>query len=135
MHTHGTCLLGDTCYRHLYVLAGGHDKVTELIDHNNYVGQVTVSLLGVELAVLEEVVVLNYGTYVGVLEQLITVVHLYAEGLEGVYYLGGVCYDCIGFIGHLGQEVLDYGGVDAELNHLGVNHDELELRRVFLVEQ
>ena len=94
-----------------------------------------MSLLGIELTVLEQVVILNDGTDVGVLEQLVTVVHLYAERLERMDNLGGVSYDSVGFIGHLGQEMLDDGRVDAELHHLGVNHDKLELCRMLLVEQ
>ena len=49
--------------------------------------------------------------------------------------LCGIGYYGIGLIGHLGQEMLYDGGIYAEFNHLGVNHDQLELCGMLFVEQ
>ena len=73
-----TGLLGQAHHGRLD-LAGRHDQVGELIDHHHDVGQVVVSVLGIEAAGDELIVVLGDVARPGFLTQLQSVVHLHAE--------------------------------------------------------
>ena len=55
--THGTCQLCDACDGQFYLLAGRHDEVAELVDNDHDIGHELVAVLGVELAVLELLVI------------------------------------------------------------------------------
>ena len=85
--THCTCQLGNTCYRQLYLLACCHDQVTELIDDYHYVGQEPMPVVGIELAVSELLVILLQVLGMGCLQQIIALIHLYAQRLQGLHHL------------------------------------------------
>ena len=135
MYTYGTGQLSDAGNGEFYLLAGSHDEVAKLIDDDHDVGHVLVSLLGVELAVDELVVILTQVAYASCLEQVVAGVHLHTKRLEGLHHLGDVGDDGIFAVGELGQEVLLDGGVDAELHLLGIDHYELQLGGVLLIEE
>ena len=50
MNAHGTCQLGDTGDRQFHFFAGGHDQVAKLVDDYNDIRQITMPLLGVQMA-------------------------------------------------------------------------------------
>ncbi|OPZ99076.1 MAG: hypothetical protein BWY72_00518 [Bacteroidetes bacterium ADurb.Bin416] len=127
--------LGDAGNGHLDFLAGRHDKVAELVDHYDDVGQEFVAFLRVEVAVDKLGIVLFDVADVGHHQEVVTVVHFPSEGVEGLDDFGEVGDDGFAVIGQFGQEMLLNGGVDVEFDHLGVDEDEFELGRVFLVQQ
>ena len=81
MDTHSSGFLGYAGDRHFYILACGHDKVTELVNHYHDVRHISMAFLRIEFTVLEQVVVFYHGADICILEQLVAAVHLYAEGL------------------------------------------------------
>ena len=116
-------------------LAGGHDQVGELVDHHDDIGQVAVPVERAEPPGGEFLVVLGDVARPGFLAEFQAAVHLRAERIERVDRLLGVGDDGIVLGLHLGEEVALDLGIERELDHLGVDHHELELRGVLAVEQ
>ena len=77
--TYGTCLLGDTGDRQLDLLTSRHDQVTILIDDHHDVRHIAMSLLGVEFALLELLVVVLDISLTGCHQQFVTGIHLHTE--------------------------------------------------------
>ncbi len=125
---HGACQLCDAGDGQFYLLACGHDEVAELVDDDHDVGHEAVAFLGIEAALLEFGIIFLDVAHACFLQQVVAVVHLLTEALEGLNDLVDVGDD--GFFSvlvalHLCQEVVDDGVVDAELHFLGVDHHEL----------
>ena len=63
-------------------------------------------------------------------------VHQLAKTLERLHNFGDIGDDGVGIVvGNLGQEMLLDGGVNGEFHFLGVDHHELQFRRVLFVKQ
>ena len=92
-------------------------------------------VFGVEVTVDELVVVFGYLTHTRLTEQLVTLVHLDTEAVEGTHDLAHVGDDGLLAVGQLCQIVALNLVVKGEFHLLGVHHDELEFRRVLLEEQ
>ncbi len=94
-----------------------------------------MAVVWVELAGGELLVVFFDVTYTGVFHEFVTVVHLYAEGVERTHNLAHIGDDGVFRIRQLGQVVtLDFA-VEAEFHLLRVDKDELQLCRVLAVKQ
>ena len=133
---HGARLLCDAGDGQLNLLAGRHDEVAILVDDHHDVGHELMSVLGVQLALGELLVVFLDVAHVGLHQQFVAGVHLHAEALQRAYHLAGVGDDGrLGLFGQSGEEVLVDVTVDAELHHLGVYEHNLQLGGVLLVEQ
>ncbi len=132
---HGTGQLGDSADRQLYLLSGGHNQVTELVDYHHVVRHVVVSLQRIELARLERLVVFLYGTHTCHLQQVVPCVHQLTERVEGLDHLLRVRDNRFLLFLQFGEEVVLYRVVDTELHLLRVHHHYLQFRRVFLVEE
>ena len=85
MDTCGTCLLCQTGDRLLHLLAYGHHEVGELVHDQYDVGQELVPVDAAELPGAYLLVVLLDVAYrtPRILEQVVAVVHLHTEGVEG----------------------------------------------------
>jgi hypothetical protein len=68
-------------------------------------------------------------------EEVVTVVHLGAERVKGIDDLGNVSDDSFFSIREFGKIMPFYFGIDIELNHLGIDEDELEFGGMLLIEQ
>ena len=134
VYTHGTCQLGNTGNRQLYLLAGSHNQITELIDDNDDIWHETVTASGRNLTVYEFLVVLLDIPGTHLLQQVVTGIHQFAEGVQRTYHLCDVGNDWIGIIvGHLGKEVVDKRIVDGELHLLGIDEHYLQFCRVLFI--
>ena len=90
---------------------------------------------GVQLPGDEFGVVLGDVARPGLLAELQAGVHLRTEGVERIDRLPGVGDDGLVLGLHLGQEVPFDLRIERELDHLGVDHHELQLRGMLAVEQ
>ena len=133
MDAHGAGQLGNAGNGQLDVLAGGHDKVAELVDDHHDVGHVLMSFLRIELAVDELLVILLDIAHVGQLQEVVARVHLHADRIEGLHHLGDIRNDGLSVAGKLGQEMMLNDGIDAELHLLGVHQHEFQFRRMLLI--
>ena len=136
MDTYGTCQLGNTCNRKLDLLAGRHDQITELIDDDDDVRHVVVTVGQAELMVHVLMVILLNIARTSHLQQIVAVVHQFTEGVERTDHLGNVRDDSLliaGFIGNLGHEVVHDRRIDGEFHLLWVNKHELQLVGMFLI--
>ena len=79
VNTYGTGLLGYTCDRQLDLFASGHNEVAELIDNHDDVRHKAVTVLRIELAVDEFLVVFLDVTGLSHLQQVVTGVHLLTQ--------------------------------------------------------
>ena len=79
MDTYGTCQLGNTCDRQLYLLACRHNQVAKLVDNHYDVGHVLMSVFGIQLTFDELLVVLLDVSGLSHLQQVVTGVHLLTE--------------------------------------------------------
>ena len=75
----GTRFLGNTGYRQLDFLAGGHDEVTVLVNDNDDVRHVFMSVLRIELTGNELLVIVLDVTLAGCHQQLVAGIHLHTE--------------------------------------------------------
>ena len=138
VYADGSCQLCDAGNGKLYLLACRHDEVAEFVDDNNDVGHVAMPVVRVELAVAELLIILLDVFGVGFLQQVVAVVHLEAKALKRLNDLIDVCDNGLFLVlvaFHLSQEVVDDGAVEVELHLLRVNHNQLQLCRMLLVEQ
>ena len=134
MDTHGASLLGNTSDGQFYLLACRHDEVAVLVDNNNDVRHELMTLLRIELAGNELRVVFLDVAHVGILQQLITRIHLDTERLQGADDLRGIGDDGIlELLGQGGKEVAVDSAIDAELHHLRVDEHNLQLGRMLLI--
>ena len=102
MNTHGARLLCDASDGHFDLTPGGHDQVAELVDNNNDVRHVFVSLVWTEATVDELFVVVLDVAHMRPREQFVAVVHLLAEGVERVHHLSEVRDDRLLLVRELG---------------------------------
>ena len=79
VNTHGARLLCDAGDGHFDLAPGGHNQVAELVDNNNDVRHVFVSLVWTEATIDELFVVVLDVAHMSPREQFIAVVHLFAE--------------------------------------------------------
>ena len=89
-----------------------------------------------ELTVHEFLVVFLDVTRTGHLQQVVAVVHQFAEGVERADYLGHIGDDSFlvaRIVGNLRHEVVHDGGIDGEFHLLGVNEHEFQLVGVLLI--
>ena len=136
VHAHGTGQLGDAGNGQLHLLAGGHNEVAELVDDHHDVRHELMAVVRIELTRLEFGVVLLDVAHLGLLQQVVAVVHELAEAFERLHHLGHIGDDgVLVVVGYLGQEMVLDGGIDGELHLFGVDHHEFQLGRMFLVEQ
>ena len=134
MDAHRTRLLRQPHHGALDLL-GRHDEVGELVDHHYDVGQVAVSFEGIEPPRGELLVVLLDVARTGVLAQRQPVLHFDAERIERIDRLARIGDDGLLLRLHFGQEMPFDLGIERKLDHFGVDHHELQLRRMLLVEQ
>ena len=133
---YGTGQLCNTCNRQLYLLACRHNQVTELIDDDDDIWHVLMSVLRIQLAVNELLVILLDIARLGHLQQVVAGIHLLAQRVQRAHHLGDVCDDGIRLlVWYLGQEVLLNSGIDAELHLLRVYQHYLQFCRMLLVEE
>ena len=94
-----------------------------------------MSVLGIQLAVAELLVVLLDVACAGSLEEVVACVHLHAEALQRVDDLLHVGDDglVLRVVLDLCEEVVHDGRVDGELHLLRIDHDELQLGGMFLI--
>ena len=74
----------------------------------------------------------------GCLQQIIALVHLYAQRLQGLHHLVHIGDDrLVGILRtlHLCQEMLHYGVVQTELHLLGIHHHQLQFSGMLLVQK
>ena len=112
MDTHGSCKLGETADGELNLFACSHNKVGKLIDNQHYIRQVPMPVVGVELTTDEFRIVLLKVAHLGRLEQVIALVHLYAERVEGAYHLLDISNDSLFRVRQLGQIMTLYGVIE-----------------------
>ncbi|CAI8334417.1 MAG: Uncharacterised protein [Flavobacteriia bacterium] len=79
MDANGTGQLGQTGDRCLHFLAGGHDQISKLIHNENDIGQIAVSFLRIQFALLEFGIVFFDVAHHGVLQKLVALIHLDAQ--------------------------------------------------------
>ena len=132
---HGTGQLGDTGDGELYLLAGGHDEVAELVDNHHYVGHVLMAVGQTQLAVHKLAVVFLDVARTGFLQQVVAGVHQHAKALQRANHLRHIGDDGLVVIVHRSHEMVGDGGVDVELHLLRVYQHKLQLVGVLLVEQ
>ena len=95
-----------------------------------------MAIVRVQLARCKLLVILLYVMCSRYLQQVVAGVHLFAERVQGANHLRYIRDDWVGLlVGHLGQEVVGYRLVEAELHLLRVYQHYLQLSRMFLVEQ
>ena len=135
MYTHGTRLLGDTRNWLLHLTTRSHHKITVLIDNNHDIRHEAVSLGWQQLLIEEFLVILLDRAHRCKLQQLIAVIHLHTERLERTHHFVDIGNDGLIFAIKLRKEVFLEYAIEAELDHLGVYHHELEVCRVHLVKQ
>ena len=131
----GTSQLGDTGYRGFHLTACGHDEVGKLIDDQHNVGQETVTFSREQPARLELLVVFDDVSALGGFEEVVTLVHLYAQGIECAHHFLHIGDDGIFRIGELGQIMALDTVVKRQFHLLRVDHDKFQLRGVLAVEQ
>ena len=138
VYADGTCQLGNAGDGKLYFFACRHDEVAVLVDDNHDVGHIAMAVLRVELPFAELLVVFLDVPCVSLLQEVVAVVHLYAEALErldDLVHVGDDGFFHVFVAFDLCQEVVHDGGIEAELHLLRVNHHELQLCRMLLVEE
>ena len=134
VNTYGTSQLSDAGYGQLNLLTGSHNQIAELINDDHDIRHKVMSVFGVQLAVAELLVVFLQVAGAGFLQQVVAVVHLYAEALQRVHHFLYVGDNrLVVLVLDLCQEVIDYRRIDAELHLLRVNHHQLQLCRVLLI--
>ena len=94
-----------------------------------------MSFLWIQAALHKLVVVLPDVPRRSFFQQIITVVHLNAQGIEGVDHLGGIGNDGFVLIGQKGQEVVLQFGIREQFHLFGVDQHQFDLRRVLFVQQ
>ena len=134
----GTGQLSNAGDGEFYLLAGCHDEVAVLVDDDHNVWHVAMAVVRVELALAELLVVLLHVPCMSFLQEVVAVVHLDAKALERLYHLvhigdDGLLHVFVAF--HLCQEMVHDGSIEAELHLLRVDHHELQLSRMLLVEE
>ena len=92
-------------------------------------------VLGIELSVDEFIVVFRYLTHTGFAQQVVALVHLYAERVECAHHFLHVGDNGLIAVGQFCQVVSFYFVVERELNLFGVYHDKFQLRRVLLEQE
>ena len=135
MYADGTGQLGQTGYGLLYLAAGRHKQVRELVDDHYDIRHVLVSLVGVELAGEEFLVVLLDIAHGCGLEQVIAVVHQLAQRAESIDHPLGIGDDGLLSVRKLGQIMLLQWRIERKLHLLRVHQHELEFRRMLLIKQ
>ena len=122
--------------------SSGHGEVSILVDNRNDVRQISMSFGRQEMTVAIFVVVKLDIVHRGLAQELVSLVHLDAEGLENVVSLSRLLdngvFSLLLLVGcgrkHceiMMEEIL----VGIEFHHLRVNEDKLQLRRVLRIEQ
>ena len=134
VNANGTCKLGKASDRHFNLFAGSHNQIGKLVNHQNNVGQIAVPLLWVEFAGRELYIVFLKIPHHGRLQQFVTLVHLNAQGVQGVNYLVGVGNNGLIVPRQLGQEVPFNGVVKGQFYLFGVHQHKLYLCRMLLVQ-
>ena len=76
---HGTRLLGNTCNRQLYLLAGCHNQVAILVDDHHDIRHVFMASLRIQFAGNELAVIVLDIAFTGSHQQFVAGIHLYAE--------------------------------------------------------
>ena len=97
-----------------------------------------MSVLRIQLTVLELLVVFLYVSRSGLLQQIITGIHLHTEALKCLDNFVDICNDGLfrTFVAfYLCQEVVDYWIINAKLHLLRVNHYKFQFSRMLLVQQ
>ena len=135
VHADGSSELCDTRNGEFHFLSRGHNKVAKLVDDDNNIGHIFMTIFRVELTGREFGIIFLDVSRLGTLEQVVSVIHQLAEALERLDHLSDVGDDGIVAIRDSCKEMVFYGRIDTELHLLGVDHDEFQLRRVFLIEQ
>ncbi len=92
-------------------------------------------MLGIEHALAELLVVFRNLAHLRLLEEVVAGIHLDAERVEGADDLLDVGDDGLLLIGHFGEVVAVDGGIEGELDLLGVDKHELEFGGMLAVEQ
>ena len=92
--------------RHLHFLSGRHDQVGKLVNHEHDERQVLVTLLRIQPPRDELLVVFLDVSRSGFLQQLVTVVHLDTERVQGIDNLFCICDDRLFLVRQLREEVL-----------------------------
>ena len=134
MDAYGARQLSDTRYRQLYLFAGSHYQVAKLVDYHHDIWHKLMSVLRIELAVLEFLVVFLDVARSRYLQQVVACVHLLAQRVERAHHLGHVGDDGFGsLVGHHCEEVLFERSIDRELHLLGVNEHYLQFCRMLLI--
>ena len=105
MDTDGTGQLGQTGDGSLHLAACGHDEVTELVDNQHDVRQITVAVGGGELALAELGVVLLDVAHLRQLQQVVAGIHLRTQRVERVDDLLHIGDDGVVGTGQHGQIV------------------------------
>ena len=93
-----------------------------------------MAVLGIEQAGLEFGIVLLDVPDLGFLQKVVAMVHQLTEAFQRLDDLGDIGDDGVVLAGDFGEKVVLDGRIDAELDFLGVDHDEFEFGRMFLVE-
>ena len=127
--------LRQTCNGHLHLLARRHDQVGKLVDDEHDVRQVAVAVLRIQLAPDKLGVVLLEVAALGILEQLVPLVHFEAQRLDGPDHLAVVGDDRLFAVRQLGEVVALDVVEEGQFHLLRIHQDKLELARVLLVEQ
>ena len=138
MDADSTCQLGNTCYRKLYLLAGCHDEVAKLVDDNNDVRHILVTIGNTQSVVHKLSVIFLDVLRTSLLQEVVAGIHKFTETVQCTDNLRNVGDDSFLFAGlvrHLCHKVVYYRSIDAELHLLRVDEYELQLVRMFLVEQ
>ena len=125
--------LCDTRKWFFHFLTGGHDEVGKLVDYHYYIRQELVSALRIETTSDELGVVFLDVAALRLFEQVVAVVHLHGERIEGLLHLLDVGDDGVFALRKFGEVVLLYLFIKRELHLLGVNEHKLDLRGMFFV--
>ena len=108
MDAHSAGQLSQSADGEFHFLAGGHDEVGKFVDNEDYIRQEAVPVFGIKVAVDEFVVVFGYLAHTSLTEQLVALVHLDAEAVEGTHNLTHVGDDGLLAVGQLSQIVALY---------------------------
>lgn len=93
VYAHGRAQLGNAGNRQFNLFAGSHNQVAKLVDDDDNIGHIAMALFGIELSGDEFGVILFDIAHSSLLQQFVTVIHLYAYRVEGLYYFVGIGND------------------------------------------
>ena len=135
MDTDGTCQLCNTTYWKLDFLTCRHNQIAKLVDDDHYIRHKLMSILRIEFAFFELLIIFLDVSHLSLFKQIITSVHHCTKRIEGFNHSLYVGDDSLVLFFKFCEEVIFNRAIDTELHLLRVNHHNLKFRRMFLVKQ